>query len=218
MLILIPTSYSREGSFSSSNRKGMMSTTSTATTMRGQLLDAVEQVFYARGIQAASMSELRDVAGLPLRRIYQLFPSKDELIVAFLRRRHERMTAAIEARVVAAISPEDQVLAIFDHLDGWFHEPSFRGCPWTNAYSELGPTNAAVAAEVDHHELEFRALVTRVVVDAGYSPEVADVIYLLVAGSVTTAGIQHSLDAALQARHGVQMLLASAQAGAAAGV
>ena len=42
------------------------------------------------------MGELRDVAGLPLRRIYRLFPSKDELIVAFLRRRHERMMAAIE--------------------------------------------------------------------------------------------------------------------------
>jgi AcrR family transcriptional regulator len=192
----------------------MTTATSTEESMREQLLDAVEQVFYARGIQAANMGELRDVAGLPLRRIYRLFPSKDELIVAFLRRRHDRMMATIEARVAAAGSPEERVLAIFTHLDGWFHEPSFRGCPWTNAYSELGPTNAAVAAEVDHHELEFRALVTRTVLDAGYSPEVADVIYLLVAGSVTTAGIQHSLDAALEARRGVQMLLASARAGA----
>ena len=191
----------------------MATATPTEESMREQLLDAVEQVFYARGIQAANMGELRDAAGLPLRRIYQLFPSKDELIVAFLRRRHDRMMAAIEGRVAAADSPEDRVLAIFTHLDGWFHEPSFRGCPWTNAYSELGPTNAAVAAEVDHHELEFRALVTRIVLDAGYSPEVADVIYLLVAGSVTTAGVQHSLGAALEARRGVQMLLAGARAG-----
>ncbi|MEV5965926.1 TetR/AcrR family transcriptional regulator [Kribbella sp. NPDC051952] len=186
---------------------------STAESMRGQLLDAVEQVFYARGIQAANMSELRAAAGLPLRRIYQLFPSKDELIVAFLRRRHDRMMLAIEERVDAAGSPEERVLAIFTHLDGWFHEPSFRGCPWTNAYSELGPTNAAVAAEVDHHELELRALVTRIVLDAGYSPEIADVIYLLVAGSVTTAGVQHSLDAAQEARVGVRMLLATGGCG-----
>jgi hypothetical protein len=64
-----------------------------------------------------------------------------------------------------------------------------RGCPWTNAYSELGPTNAAVAAEVDHHEREFRDLVTRVVLDAGYIPEIADVIYLLVAGSDETCSV-----------------------------
>jgi AcrR family transcriptional regulator len=190
----------------------MPAATSTEESMRDQLLDAVEQVFYARGIQAANMSELRDAAGLPLRRIYQLFPSKDELIVAFLRRRHDRMMAMIEARVAAADSPEERVLALFAHLDAWFREPSFRGCPWTNAYCELGPTNPAVAAEVDYHELEFRALVTRVVLDAGCSPETADVIYLLIAGSVTTAGVQHSLDAAVQARHGVRILLASSQA------
>ena len=184
----------------------------TEESMRDQLLDAVEQVFYARGIQAANMSELRDAAGLPLRRIYQLFPSKDELIVAFLRRRHDRLMAMLEAQVAAADSPEDRVLALFAHLDAWFREPSFRGCPWTNAYCELGPTNPAVAAEVDHHELEHRALVTRVVLDAGYSPEIADVVYLLIAGAVTTAGVQHSLDAAVQARHGVRILLASSQA------
>lgn len=195
----------------------MSTATLTEESMRGQLLDAVEQVFYARGIQAANMGELRDAAALPLRRIYQLFPSKDELIVAFLRRRHDRMMTAIEVRVAAADSPEGRVLAIFAYLDGWFHEPSFRGCPWTNAYSELGPTNADVAAEVDHHQLAFRALVTRVVLDAGYGLELADVINLLVAGSIATAGIQRLLDAALDGSRGVQMLLASAPAGVEAG-
>lgn len=176
-------------------------------SMRTRLLDAVEQVFYARGIQAANMSELRDAAGLPLKRIYQLFPGKDDLIVAFLRRRHERMMTAIEERVAAAGSPKGRLTAVFDHLDAWFHEPSFRGCPWTHAYGELGATNAAVAAEVDHHEREFRALVTRIVLDAGYPPEMADVVYLLVAGAVTTAGVQKSLGAALEAQRGVEMLL-----------
>jgi AcrR family transcriptional regulator len=185
----------------------MSTSTVTEESMRAQLLDAVEQVFYARGIQAANMSELRDAAGLPLRRIYQLYPSKDDLIVAFLRRRHDDMMAAIEARVAAAGSSEDRVLAIFAHLDAWFHEPSFRGCPWTHAYSELGPTNAAVAAEVDYHEVVFRALVIRVVLEAGYSLELAEVIHLLVAGAVSAAGIQHWLDAAVKASVGVRMLL-----------
>jgi AcrR family transcriptional regulator len=190
--------------------------TSTEASMRDQLLDAVEEVFYARGIQAASMTELRDAAGLPLRRIYQLFPSKDDLIVAFLRRRHDRLMEMLETRMAAADSPDGRILAIFDHLDAWFHEPSFRGCPWTNAYSELGPTNAAVAAEVDYHEIEHRALITRVVLDAGHSPQIADVIYLLVAGAITTAAVQHTLNAATQARHGVQLLLTHAEVAATA--
>ncbi|HET6151453.1 MAG TPA: TetR/AcrR family transcriptional regulator [Marmoricola sp.] len=184
--------------------------TATTASMQAQLLDAVDEVFYARGFQAASMGELRDAAGLPLRRIYQLFGSKDELIVAFLRRRHDRMLAAIRARVSDAGSPADHVLAVFTHIDYWIHEPSFRGCPWANAFSELGPTNAAIAAEVDHHERELRALVTEVVADAGFSAHVADVIYLLMAGAITTAALQHSLSAAAEARHGAEIVLAAA--------
>lgn len=67
--------------------------------MRKQLLDAAEQVFYARGIQAVSMAELRDAAELPFKRIYQLFPGKDDMVVAFLRRRHDRMMTAVKAYV-----------------------------------------------------------------------------------------------------------------------
>jgi AcrR family transcriptional regulator len=190
----------------------MTATDEDLDAMRDQLLDAVEHVFYARGIQAASMGELRATAGLPLRRIYQLFPSKDELIVAFLRRRHERMMAAIESRVLHAASPLDGVLAVFDHLDVWFHEPSFHGCPWTNAFSELGATNAAVAAEVDHHERELRGLVSRVVLQADFSQQMADVIYLLVAGAVNTAGVQSDLESAHDAQGGAQLLLAGSAA------
>jgi AcrR family transcriptional regulator len=177
--------------------------------MRGQLLDAAEQVFYARGIQATNMSELRTAAELPLRRIYQLFPSKDDLVVAFLRRRHDRMMDAIEDYLADIRPSQARVLAIFDYLDEWFREPDFRGCPWMNVYGELGPTNPAVAAEVHHHQRAFRALVTGIVTEAGYALEVANAVYLLVEGSVATAQVQHTAVPAGEARRGAEMLLAS---------
>ncbi|MEV6367051.1 TetR/AcrR family transcriptional regulator [Micromonospora musae] len=177
--------------------------------MRGQLLDAAEQVFYSRGIQAVNMNELRAAAELPLRRIYQLFPSKDDLVVAFLRRRHDRMMAAIAEYGADAQSPQLRVLAIFDYLDEWFREPDFRGCPWMNAYGELGPTNPAVAAEVRHHQRAFRKLVTGIVTEAGFGVDVANAVYLLVEGAVATAAVQHAASPAGEARRGAELLLAS---------
>ncbi|GAA5034786.1 TetR family transcriptional regulator C-terminal domain-containing protein [Actinopolymorpha pittospori] len=187
----------------------MATATPAQEALRGQLLDAAEQVFYARGIQAVNMNELRTVAELPLRRIYQLFPSKDELVVAFLRRRHDRMMGAIEDHVADIQEPQARVLAIFDYLDEWFREPDFRGCPWMNAYGELGPTNPAVAAEVHHHQRAFRTLVTGIVTEAGYPHEVANAIYLLVEGSVATSAVQHTAGPAGEARRGAEMLLTS---------
>lgn len=180
--------------------------------MRKQLLDAAEEVFYARGIQAVSMDELRTAAELPLKRIYQLYPSKDDMVVAFLRRRHDRMMAAVEAYVADIKQPQAQVLAIFDYLDEWFREPDYRGCPWMNAYGELGPTNPAIAAEVHRHQRAFREIVTSITTGAGYSPDVASALYLLVEGATAAAAVQHTATPASEARQAAEVLLKSDRA------
>lgn len=186
----------------------MAATTAAQEVMRGRLLDAAEQVFYARGVQAVNMGEVRAAADLPMRRMYQLFPSKDDLVVAFLRRRHDRMMAAIEDFVGKAGVPRLRVLAIFDYLDAWFREPEFRGCPWMNVFGELGPTNPVVAAEVSYHQQAFRTLVTGIVTASGYTPVVANAVYLLVEGAVATAAVRHAPAPADEARRGAEMLLA----------
>jgi AcrR family transcriptional regulator len=176
---------------------------------RQRLLDAAESLFYGRGIQAVGMDRLRAESGLALKRIYQLFPGKDEMIVAFLRRRHERMMASIETFVALAEPGEPRVLAIFEWLRNWFREPDFRGCPWMNAYGELGPTNDAVAAEVHLHQREFRQILTGVPASAGFPTVVADAIYLLVEGAVVAAAVQHTPAPATEAEQAARVLIAA---------
>ncbi|MEV0780658.1 TetR/AcrR family transcriptional regulator [Streptomyces sp. NPDC050428] len=182
-----------------------------AHEIRVRLLDAAEQAFYARGIQAVGMDRLRTASGVPLKRIYQLYASKDDVVCAFLQRRHERMMGAIRGHVARADGPEQRVFALFDWLHGWFSEPDFRGCAWMNAYGELGPTNAAVAAEVHHHKDGFRELLTGTVRDAGYPAAAADAVYLLVEGAVVAAQLRHSAEPANEARRGAEILLGGAR-------
>ncbi|QWF78757.1 TetR/AcrR family transcriptional regulator [Amycolatopsis sp. CA-230715] len=169
---------------------------------REQLLDAAERVFYARGIQAVGMDELRAAAGLPLKRIYQLYPGKDDLVVAFLRRRHTRMMTAIRANTEHAAEP---ALALFDWLRDWFSEPGFRGCAWLNAYGELGPTNAGVAEEARRHKREFRALLIGLA--DGYPADVAHAVYLLAEGAIAAAAISGTAEPAVEARRVAETLL-----------
>ncbi|MFJ1767822.1 TetR/AcrR family transcriptional regulator [Amycolatopsis sp. NPDC088138] len=181
--------------------------------VREHLLDAAEQVFYARGVQAVGMDRLRTAANLPLRRIYQLFPSKDDLVVAFLRRRHLRMMASITEFVGRADEGAARVSAIFTWLHKWFCEPDFRGCPWMNVFGELGATTPAVAAEVHHHQREFRKLLAGIVVDAGYSRETGNVVHLLAEGAVSTAAVQRTAAPATEARRAAEILIAAEGAG-----
>jgi AcrR family transcriptional regulator len=175
--------------------------------LREQLLDAAEEAFYARGIQAVSMDDLREASGLALRRIYQIYPGKDEIAVAFLRRRHRAMMTSIAAEIAQAGEPKEKVAALFDYLEKWFAQPDFRGCPWMNAYGELGPSSPAIAAEVHHHQREFQELVTDLGREAGCSPADAHAIYLLAEGAVAVAAVQHRVAPAVDARQAAERLL-----------
>jgi AcrR family transcriptional regulator len=178
---------------------------------REHLLDTAERLFYANGIQAVGMDELRQASGVPLKRIYQLYSGKADIIVAFLHRRGVRWRRALIAHVDQVADPRERVLAVFDWLHQWFSEPDFRGCAWINAYGELGGTNPSVADEVRRHKNAFRRYVTRLTLDAGYPRPTATAIYLLAEGAMVTAGIQSSPKAAKDAQKVVEDLLDTAR-------
>ena len=52
--------------------------------VREAILKAASELFYQRGIHAVGMDELRDRAGVTLKRIYAAFPSKADLVEAYL--------------------------------------------------------------------------------------------------------------------------------------
>ncbi|MFD0719603.1 TetR/AcrR family transcriptional regulator [Streptomyces globosus] len=124
---------------------------------RTRLLDAAEALFYAEGIQAVGMDRIRAESGVPLKRLYKLFPAKEALVAGYLERRDRRWTGSLREAVAAA--PADPVGAVFDWLAAWFSEPGFRGCAFLNAYGELGAGGpAAVLDPVRRHKAGLRAL------------------------------------------------------------
>lgn len=177
---------------------------------RNDLLDAAEQLFYACGIQAVSMDQIRAECGLTLKRIYQLYPGKEHLVVAVLHRRDLRWRAQLRAYVQTVEKPGQRVVAVFDWLYRWFAEPDFHGCAWINAYGELGATTPAVAATVRKHKQAFRRDLSRLLGSGGYSLTLAPAIYLLAEGAMITAAIHKNPRVALQARAVAIAVLAGA--------
>jgi AcrR family transcriptional regulator len=179
--------------------------------VRERLLDAAESLFYARGIQAIGMDDIRASAGLPLKRIYQLYPGKQQLVLAFLRRRDERWRARLSGYVDRVAESTNRVLAVFDWMHEWFREPEFRGCAWINAYGELGATTPEVAELVVEHKLAFRRYLRELLAQDGYPESLTAAIYLLAEGAMVSAGIHASPTPALDARRAAAALLATAR-------
>ena len=174
---------------------------------RERVLDAAEELFYGRGIQSVGMDDIRGTSGVSLKRLYQLFPAKEQLVEAYLERRDGRWRGRLAQFVERRADPDARILAVFEWLERWFGEEGFRGCAWINSYGELGATSERVAHQVRAHKRAFGDYLAALVADAGRPAELAAPLFLLAEGAMVTAGISRSTQPAVQAREAARLLL-----------
>jgi len=188
----------------------MNATTTPEELARQQVIDVADRLFYARGIQSVPMDELRTEAGVSLKRMYSLFPSKETLVAAVLRGRNATWTAGILERASRVDAPREKLLAIFDFLADWFAQDDFRGCAFINSFGEMGATAPAVADAARAHKTSFQTYVAELVREAGAPEWLAPQLALLAEGAQTTAAISGLPDAATSARAAASTLIDAA--------
>jgi AcrR family transcriptional regulator len=164
--------------------------TEVGSSARERILDAAYELFSRRGIQAVGVNEVTERAGVATATLYRHFPSKDELVLAFLDLREQRWTKdIIEAGAMRRGSnPEERLLAIFDVLDEWFHRDDFEAGSFIKVLLELGPKHPAGGASVRHLE-QIRAIVRRLAEEAGLrdTDSFARSWHILMEGSIVVA-------------------------------
>lgn len=172
-----------------------------------RVLDVAARLFYEQGIQAVGMDRIRDASGVSLKRLYRLFPAKEQLVEATLRHRERQALDALERTTRGDATPEAKILAIFDLLGDWFSAPDYRGCDFINAFGELGAQSERVAHTARDHKQRWRDLLADLVAQAGRPPQLADQLALLVNGAMVTAGMRGSPAPARDARAAAESLL-----------
>jgi AcrR family transcriptional regulator len=177
------------------------------TTAETRLLDAADTLFYDRGIQAVGMDAIRAASGVSLKRTYQLFPSKDHLVEAVLRRRDQAIRAELAAYTSARTTPTERILAVFDYLYDWFGRPDYRGCAFINSFAELHGSSANVVEIVRTHKRAFADHLAALVAAADRPPALAGQLLILANGAMVTAAIVDSPQPAREARAAAQRLL-----------
>jgi AcrR family transcriptional regulator len=180
--------------------------------VRDRVVGAADRLFYANGVRAVGMDAVRSEAQVSLKRIYGLFPSKDDLVVAVLHRRTQQWATGLEAAASAATTRRERLLAVFDFLDSWFREDDFRGCAFINSFGELGATSPAVAEAVRAQKATFQHYVLTLVREEGLPDAVAAQLAILAEGAQTTAAISGDPVAAAQAREAATVLVDAALA------
>jgi AcrR family transcriptional regulator len=184
-------------------------TTQAAGSARERILDASYELFSRRGIRAVGVNEVIERAGVATATLYRHFPSKDELVLAFLELREQRWTRDfVEAGAIdRGAGPEERLLAIFDVLDEWFHRDDFEAGSFMKVLLELGPEHPAGGASVWHLE-QLRSIVRRLAEEAGLhdTDSFARSWHILMEGSIVSAA-EGDVEAARRGKAMGQLLI-----------
>jgi AcrR family transcriptional regulator len=169
---------------------------------RERILETAYELFSRRAIRDVGIDEVIERAGVAKATLYRHFPCKDDLVVAFLERREERWTLAwVEAEARRRGStPEEQLLAIFELFDEWFHRDDFEACSFVNVLLEMGPAHPVGQASV-RHLASIRSVVAHLAEEAALrDPEsFARSWHILMKGSIVSAA-EGDAEAAQRAR------------------
>lgn len=184
----------------------------TDEQVREHVIATADRLYYERGISSVGMDALRTASGVSLKRLYGLFPSKDSIVLAVLRHRHDQWTTRLSAHLETVETPREKLLAIYDYLTEWFDDDTFRGCGFINAFGELGGVAPDVARVVREHKQSFQDYVAKLVRAAGAPAELAPQLAILAEGAQTTAAIAGTDDAARQARDAAEVLIKASKA------
>lgn len=181
-----------------------------AKNLRQRLLDAATELFYSQGIKATGIDAIVKLAGTNKMTLYNYFPSKDDLVLAFLRKRDEDFTDwFVEQLNSKAEHPKDKILAIFDVIEDWMSIPSFRGCAFINAAAEFpvegNPVHQLSAEFYD----KFTIFISNLAAECGIvtSESLAAQITLLVEGAIVSEQMKRRAGASRHARQVAEILI-----------
>jgi AcrR family transcriptional regulator len=156
---------------------------------RERLLDTAARTFYAEGINTVGVQRIVEEAGVTLATFYRHFPSKQDLILAYLQSVHDDFEARAIAAQEAAEQPGDVLGLIGNNITAQLFEPGFRGCAFINAASEFEDPDGPIMRAVLAHRAWFYALVRDAFASAGHAqPDLAAGHYVMLRDGATTAG------------------------------
>lgn len=164
---------------------------------RERILRTAHDLFYAEGLRATGIDRVIAEAGVTKVTFYRHFPSKNDLILAYLKLRHEQwmtwFTDALERHGSASKGAQ----ALPPVMKEWFRGKAlgdFRGCAFLNGVSEMGPAMPSVVEATRQHKRQMTDAIEALLPQSGQRQRTAEALGMAVDGAIVQA--QYSGDPA----------------------
>jgi AcrR family transcriptional regulator len=153
------------------------------------LFESAARLFYQHGFRATGVDTIAADSGIGKMTLYRHYPSKDDLIVAYLRESDRLFWELFESSTRAAPDAREKLLAFFAGLQDYVTTPACYGCPFLNVTSEYPEAEHPGHRVAVEHKRGVRARFRELAREAGASqPDgLADALILLMDGAYMAA-------------------------------
>jgi AcrR family transcriptional regulator len=158
---------------------------------RDRILRTAAGLFYRHGVRAVGMAQVIEQAGCGKNLLYGHFPSKTDLVAAYLEETRTLRERSVE-KVLAAVpdgDPAAALVAFTEEIAGLTARRDYRGCAFRNYLAEF-PADGGAPGDIARDYLgATRARVDELVARLGTADpqRLADRVWLLIEGVYATA-------------------------------
>jgi AcrR family transcriptional regulator len=160
-------------------------------------------------VRGVGVDTIIAASGVAKATFYKHFPSKDDLVVAYLDRVDALWRGQLQAAAAAAgPDPRARLVGMFDALLAVSQQDDFHGCAFINTAAESAPGSPVHARSVEH-KAEVRAWVRDIAVQAGARDPaaLARALTLLLDGALAEGVLDGDPSAARAAREAAAALV-----------
>jgi AcrR family transcriptional regulator len=159
---------------------------------RDRILKVAARLFQQHGVRAVGLQQVIDETGLGKNLLYREFPSKDDLVTAWLREdRAASWSAMLTITAPFDGDPARQLLAVIEMGAGVAADPGFRGCIFHNTSNEFrDPDHPANREAVDQLRQLHRYLESLARTAGADDPQaLADALMLVLEGMYASSAV-----------------------------
>ena len=148
---------------------------------RQRIVEAANRLFYHKGYNKTSFSDVVEAAGVPRGNIYYYFKTKDEILEAAINYRVERISQMLDAWTGTYRTPIERLHRFIDILSNSSDAIMRYGCPMGTLNTELGKDQAALQARAEDLFRVFENWLSDQFAELGYAGRARDLALHLMA-------------------------------------
>lgn len=165
--------------------------------VRQTIVETSTNLFYKNGYNSTGINEIIKEAGIAKATLYNHFPSKEDICLAYLDYMNDTFISSIKDHISKAQQGKPKVIAIIDFLRGFYKQDGFGGCWCIRTVAEIPRDNKKILAKIQNHKMELLSIIEDTVSDATNlnhqnASSVAKQLYVLYEGAVSESYLHRS--------------------------